>query len=468
MPGSGSAATLKVSPALSTGNKGAVRTHIRSVATAPTVTVVGTDHTIAPLALRERLALDGRASSSLLQALRASETVLEAAVLSTCNRTEVYIAASDPEAGIAIVRDAFVALLGEHAATLDDLLITRRGLDAVRHLCAVASGLESMVVAETQILGQVRNALDHARELNASGPYLGAAFRVAISCGKRVRTETAFGRVDISAGSVLVDLIGERGIDWPSQRVLLVGAGRMNAVTAGRMRALGASDFVVASRTPEAAASLASAIAGRHVLMADVGPAARSATIIVSATRSPSIMLSAGMLEGRHLSPLIIADLAVPRDVDPAVGALPGVTLIDIDHLHGSREPSGLRDAIAAASTLVEEAANEWQAWNRTRAAVPLITELRAHVDQQRDVELARTLALLGHLPESDRLAVEELANRLVNKMFHHLAVRMKRAAADPELGEQYLEAVRFLFAREEGWRSSRETAPEHLASPTC
>ena len=144
-------------------------------------------------------------------ALRASDAVLEAAVLSTCNRTEVYFAASNPEAGIALIRDAFMTLLGEHAAALDGLLITRRGLDAVRHLCAVASGLESMVIAESQILGQVRNAIDHARELNATGAYLGAAFRVAISCGKRVRTETAIGRTDISAGSVLIDLMSEQG-----------------------------------------------------------------------------------------------------------------------------------------------------------------------------------------------------------------------------------------------------------------
>ena len=410
------------------------------------------------------MALDGRGSASLLHALRASESVLEAAVLSTCNRTEVYIAAPDPDAGIALIRDAFVTMLCEHAPALDELLITRRGPDAVRHLCAVASGLESMVVAETQILGQVRNAIDHARELNTSGAYLGAAFRIAVNCGKRVRTDTAFGRVDISAGSVLVDLISDRGIRWPSQRILLIGAGRMNAATAHRMRALGAEHIIIASRTPEAAASLASAVQGRSVHMSDVAPVARESTIIVSATRSPGLMLHASMLAGRQADPLIVADLAVPRDVDPAIGGFPGVTLIDIDHLHGSQEPSGLREAIAAATGLVEEATREWQAWSRTRAAVPLITELRAHVDQQRDIELARAMAHLDHLTDGDRAVVEEMANRLVNKMFHHLAVRMKRAAADPDLGEQYLDAVRFLFAQEETWRLSREAEPEDYA----
>jgi glutamyl-tRNA reductase len=241
----------------------------------------------------------------------------------------------------------------------------------------------------------------------------------------------------------------------------------MNGATASRMGALGTRDFVVASRTPEAAASLASAIGGRSVPLSDMGPVAREATIIVSATRSPGLMLTAGMLAGRLANPLVVADLAVPRDVDPAVGALPGVRLIDIDHLHGSHEPSGLREAIAAATGFVEEATLEWQAWYRTRAAVPLISELRAHVDQQRDIELARAMAQLDHLSESDRAVVEELAHRLVNKMFHQLAVRMKRAAAEPELGEQYLEAVRFLFAREDTWRISREAAPEDYARQT-
>ena len=450
-----------MSPSRNFGSKGADITLIMSASPAPTVVVVGTDHTIAPVALRERLALDGDSSASLLQKLRANDAVLEAAVLSTCNRTEVYIVSTDLEAGAALIHDAFACMLDEHASALDDLLIMRSGSDAVRHLCAVASGLESMVVAETQILGQVRHAIEHARELNTSGPYLGAAFRLAVNCGKRVRSETAFGRVDISAGSVLVELIAERGVDWPSQRVLLVGAGRMNAATAERMRALGARDFVVASRTPQAAALLAAAVGGHDVPIAEIGPAARRATIIVSATRSPGLMLTADMLGGRPMHPLIVADLAVPRDVDPAVGALPGVSLIDIDHLHGSHETGGLRDAITAASALVEESTHEWQAWNRTRAAVPLITELRAHVDQQRDIELTRALAHLGHLSDGDRAVVEEMAHRLVSKMFHHLAVRLKRAAADPELGDLYLEAVRFLFEREHTWRSSREIAPE-------
>lgn len=447
--------------ASTSGSKGAVTVVLASATSAPTILVVGTDYTLAPVATRERLALEGQSAASLLHALRSTETVLEAAVLCTCNRTELYVAAADAEAGIARVRQAFIDMLGEHAAATDELLFTRQGPDAVRHLCAVAAGLESMVMAETQILGQVRSAIDHARELNASGAYLSTAFRIAISCGKRVRTDTALGRVDTSVGSVLIDLMCERGIDWSQQRVLLIGAGRMNAAAAGRLRALGVRDLVVASRTLEAATSLASAMGGQSVPMADIGPVARTATFIVSATRSPALTLTADMLEGRPLQPLIVADLAVPRDVDPVIGALPGVTLVDIDGLRMAREPGSLSDALAAASAIIEESTREWQVWYRTRTAVPLITELRAHVDFQRDIELARTMAHLDHLAQRDREAVAELANRLVNKMFHHLALRLKRAAADPELGQQYLEMMRFLVTREDSSRPSDGLARE-------
>jgi glutamyl-tRNA reductase len=412
----------------------------------PTIMMVGTDHTLATLAVRERLALDGKAAVALLHRLRAEPAVVEAAILSTCNRTEVYLAATDPVIAVELTRRGFADHLGGNAADLDGSMIVRQGTDAVRHLCAVAAGLQSMVVAESQILGQVRGAIDQARHADTSGRHLGAAFRSAIACGKRVRSETAIGRADISASSVLIDLVSRRGVDWREQRVLLIGAGRMNAVTAERLISLGAGDIVIASRTAEAAAALAAKVRGRAVPLSGVAAAARSSTLVVSATRSPGLMLTAAMLQDRSSHPLTIVDLAVPRDVEPAVADLPGVTLLDIDHLRDMSDRNGLTEALAAAHLMVEEATAEWQAWRRTREAVPLIADLRAHVDHQKESELARTLTQLQHLSEDDRAAVEEMAHRLVNKMFHHLATRMKKAAADPELGESYLSAARFLF----------------------
>jgi glutamyl-tRNA reductase len=182
------------------------------------------------------------------------------------------------------------------------------------------------------------------------------------------------------------------------------------------------------------------------------------ATLIVSATRSSGLMLTPRMLEGRRPNNLTIVDLAVPRDVDPAVGDLAGVTLLDIDHLRDHQDRQGLTEALAAAVAMVEEATVEWQTWCRTREAVPLIADLRAHVDRQKEAELTRTMAQLEHLSDEDRAAVGEMAHRLVNKMFHHLAVRMKQAAADPELGEHYLEAARYLF--------QRDAADAHDAAP--
>lgn len=428
--------------------------------------MVGTDHTIAPLALRERLALDAGKTAELLQTLRTQAAIDEAVVLSTCNRAEIYIASTDPRPAIAAVRRRFASLVGQEQEVMQALVV-REGVDAVRHLCAVASGLESRVVAEGQILGQVRGAIDQARRLDAAGPHLSAVFRAAVACGKRVRTETAIGQADISAGSVLLEVIGDRGIAWPAQQVLLIGAGRMNGVTAGQLSRLGVREIVVASRTMEAASALAAAVGGRAIPLGDVAAAARDATLVISATRSPGLMLTAEMLGDRADRPMIVADLAVPRDVDPAVARLPGITLIDIDHLDDLRHRQGLPEALSAAAAMVEQAAAEWQAWCRARETVPMITGLRNHLETQRDAELARTLAQLGHLPPEDRAVIAELANRLVNKMFHHLAVRMKTAAADPTLGEQYLEAVRVLFPRETHSRECPAPDAAHLTGET-
>jgi glutamyl-tRNA reductase len=307
-----------------------------------------------------------------------------------------------------------------------------------------------MVVAEGQILGQVRDAIEQAQRLGTAGTHLGAAFRAAIACGKRVRGETMIGRADISAGSVLIDLLARTLTDWPAQRVLLIGAGRMNAVTAARLQTLGAGAITVSSRTPAAAQALAEAVRATVAPLEDLALIARTATVIVSATRSPGLMLTAAMLAGRAPGPLLVADLAVPRDVDPAVGDLPGVRLVDIDDLRDVQERQGMAEALAAAREMVEEAVSGWQTWCRTREAVPLIADLRAHVDRQKEAELARTLAQLDHLPEEERAAIAEMAHRLVNKMFHHLATRMKQAAADPAMGERYLEVARYLFARDE------------------
>jgi len=411
---------------------------------------MGTDHTIAPLALRERLALGGDAASAFLLGLTGNPLIVEAALLSTCNRVEVYVATRSPDRALPALREALARVLGEDPQALEGVLVGREGSDAVRHLCGVAAGLHSMIVAEGQILGQVKDALEQARQLDTAGPYLGAAFRAAVACGKRVRTETALGRTDVSASSVLIDLLA-RAIDrWADQRVLLIGAGRMSQVTAARLAALGAGSITISSRTMAAAVRLADEVGGEAVPLDAVAARALDATLIISATRSTDLVLTAAMLASRPDTPLIAVDLAVPRDIDPAVADLPGVRLLDIDDLRHIQDRQGLGGAVAAATALVEVATAEWQVWCRTREAVPLIADLRAHVDGQKEAELARTLKGLEHLSERDRAEVAEMGHRLVNKMFHHLATRMKQAAADPELGESYLEAARYLFQRED------------------
>jgi glutamyl-tRNA reductase len=438
----------------------------------PSLIVVGTDHTRSSVALRERLALSGDAATDVLHHLYQCPSISEVAVLSTCNRTEIYLVAAEAAQAVQSTYAVFARLLGESGPALDDLLITRSGLDAVQHLCAVAAGLQSLVVAESQILGQVREAGEHAQRLGTASIHLAAAFRAAVACGKRVRAETAIGQADVSVSSVLIDLMAQDVDDWKAQRVLLIGAGRMNQVTAERLHRLGAGSIAVTSRTMAAATALAETVGGTAVPLHLVPEEARHATLIVSATRSPGLMLTPDMLANRPGTPLCVVDLAVPRDVDPAVGAMPGVRLLDIDAIKQGRDEHGLGAALAGANQIVTEAAHDWLAWCRTRDAVPIIADLRAHVEHQRDAELARTLAQLDHLSDADQARVREMANRLVNKMFHHLAVRMKKAAADPELGAQYLATARFLFQHEESptaidAQPSPHAAPIETANPS-
>lgn len=435
----------------------------------PLIIQYGTDHTLAPLAVRERMALSADATAELLQALVADPSIGEAAILSTCNRTEVYAAVRDPESGIDHVRQALTSLLGDMpAADVQALLFLRRGVDAVRHLAAVAAGLRSMVVAEGQILGQVKDALDCAQRLGTAGAHLGGVFRAAIACGKRVRSETALGRADISASSVLLDLLSSEIDDWSAQRALLIGAGRISQVTADRLRALGPHSITVASRTLAAATHLAETIGGAAAPLESLPDLVADATLIVSATRSPGLMLTPDLLQGRPAQPLLVVDLAMPRDVDPAVAAMPGVRLLDIDDLRDIQDRRGFGDALEQASAIVDQAAVDWQIWCRTREAVPLIADLRAHVDRQKEAELRRTLAHLDHLALEEQAEVREMAHRLVNKMFHHLASRMKLAAADPELGATYLEAAKFLFQAEERAAHADQPAPAgvHASTP--
>lgn len=407
--------------------------------------VIGADHSRAPLALRERLALAGERLDALLDALRAEPLLDEAAILSTCHRTEVYVAAADLPGALACVAERLAALQELPLAVFAEVLESRFDTEAARHLFAVAAGLRSLAVGETQIVTQVREAFEHAARCDAAGPELGALARAAVRCGKRVRAETALGTTDTSVSALAVAQASRRLGDLRGRAALLIGAGRINAVSARLLRAAGIGSLVVTSRTPQAAERLAATCDGRAAAMAELPALLAAADVVISATRAPRPLVVPQMIRPRTPErPLLIYDIAVPRDVDAAAGALPGVELVDMDGLRAGQE-HGDDHGVAAAWRIVEACVERYIVDVRTQRAVPLIANLRAHVDRQKDAELARTLAGLEHLDPADREAVALLAHRLINRMFHHLATRLKAAAAAPE-AEAHLAALAFLF----------------------
>jgi len=430
--------------------------------------LVGVDHTRAPLALRERLTVAGDRLDHLLALLRADAAIDEAAVLSTCNRTELYVAAPDARAALARATTHLLATTGGPSTEVAAVLEPRVEGEAARHLCAVAAGLRSLVRGETQILAQVRESFAYATGREAAGPELQALARAAVRCGKRTRAETALGATDTSVSAVAVEMARRRFGSLRGRAAVLIGAGRINEVSAQLLRNEGVGSLVVVSRTRAAAARLAAACDGRAAAMEDLPSLLAEADLAITATRAPEPLIVPSTIMPRDRAgdgaggeggdgagdvdelgaarPLLLFDIAAPRDVDPAVGRIAGVELVDIDAVRvATPDAIELLDGVADAWAIVDESVELYIAEARARRAVPLIARLRAHVDRNKDAELARTLAGLERLSPADREAVALMAHRLVNNMFHHLATRLKKAAALPD-GDAHLAALAFLF----------------------
>ena len=409
--------------------------------------LAGVSHHRAPLSVRERVAVDLEAAARLSRSLATSGgPAHEAVVLSTCNRTELYVAGDD---GIVEHADrALLDLAGPGAAELEPAAYRLADESAALHLFRVAAGLDSMVPGEGEILGQVREAF----EAGSPGPLLGRTFRMALRAGRRARVETAIGASPASIPAAAAAL-AERVFEGLAGRsVVLVGAGRMSDLTARNLRSRGAAISVIANRTLEHAERLAASFDARSVTVDDLAGALGVADIVVSSTGAPGFVLSGeamtSVLRGRRGRPLLIVDLAVPRDVDPALGAIEGCFLYDLDALESvvSATLEGRRTEAVHAERIVSEEAERFHAWRASLAVVPAIASLRAHAEEIRAAELAR---VEGRLPEGDRDVVDTLTAQIVNKLLHLPTVRLKEAAVGAD-GLLYADVVRHLFGLSE------------------
>jgi glutamyl-tRNA reductase len=393
--------------------------------------LVGTSHRLSPVEVRERVAFDLAGAADLARRLAGDG---EAVCLSTCNRTELYLAHPDPEAAEA---RAAKALLGDEVE-----LYRMTDEAATLHLFRVAAGLDSLVPGEGEILGQVREAY----EAGAHGPVLDRLFREALRVGKKVRTETAINESPASVSSAAAALAQQVFGDLGGCRVLLVGAGEVSELAARALVARGATIASVTSRTQANAARLGEAFDARAVPFDRLGVELEHADVVVSSTSSPEPVLSREQVPDRKGRPLFVIDLAVPRDVDPEVAQLEDCYLYDIDDLQAVvRESlSGRRREAERAEAIVAHEAERFRDWQASRQVVPAIASLRERAESIRSGELAKAESRLEGLSESERRTVESLTTQIVNKLLHVPIVRLKQAAAAE--GSGYVEVARDLF----------------------
>lgn len=375
---------------------------------------MGVSHRHAPLELRERLYLAGG------HAVEAAKE-LGAVVLSTCNRTEIYMEDGDTEV-------ARAALERHSGLELDGVLAGWEGGEAVEHLFRVAAGLDSLVPGEAQILGQVRDAYEAALGAGSTTPVLNRLFEDALHAGKRVRTEAKLAEMPESVAASAVDLAEQELGTLEGKRALLFGAGRMSELAARDLRSRSA-EVVVASRTLESAQELTERVGGRAAPFDAVAVELTEADVVISATRCPYPILHAEAVQ-RRTKPLVLVDIAVPRDLDPAIGELESCTLYDIDALGGGLV--GREEDVRDAERIVAEEAARFAEWHRSRVAAPAIAALRRHAEEIRAEELARAEPRLAELSERERKAVETLTTQIVNKLLHAPTVRAKEAGSEP------------------------------------
>ncbi|MQA84880.1 MAG: glutamyl-tRNA reductase [Streptosporangiales bacterium] len=425
------------------------------------VLVVGLSHRSAPVPLLERAAVSGDALTKLLRDTYQARHVAEAMVVSTCNRVEIYAEVDKFHGGVSSVSELFARYSEVGLDRLAQHLYVHYEDRAVQHLFAVVCGLDSMVVGESQILGQVRSALRLAQHEHTVGRALNEFVQHALRVGKRAHTETGIDRAGLTLVSVGLEA-AERRLDTLSgRRALVVGAGSMSALAATTLARTDAAEITVANRTYGRAKRLAASVNGRAVPMEQLADALAEADLVVSCTGATGLVIRADLVaaaaEIRRGRPLHVLDLALPRDVDPAVRDLPGVTLTNLEELGDEAGGPEHTASVEAVRRIVAEEVAAFLSDARAARVAPTVVALRSRAAEVVEAELAR---LAGRLPEIDGRSREEIARsmrRVVDKLLHAPTVRVKELAGAPG-GDSYAAALRELFDLD-------PKAPEAVAS---
>ena len=409
-----------------------------------TVLLLGVNHETAPVAIREQLAISAGQTPAVLQ--RLSPVVGEVAVVSTCNRTEFY--ATNPDIATTALTAFFYEISQAEPGSLEDALYLREGQDAAEHLMRVACGLDSMILGEPQILGQVRDAWKTAREAGTMGAVLDALFRAALNVGKEARSNTAISRGAVSVSHAAVEFARERLGGLTGKSILVIGAGDTGALVARNLRSHGAGQIVITNRGYERSTELAGMLGVQAVRFERLVQCLSVVDIVISCTGAPHTVVSCEMLESalsrRRGRTLFAIDIAMPRDIAPGAGNLAGLSLHDLDDLHSriAINDETRREAALDVGKLVDAQIAEFLAWHAGHVAGGTIRALREQAEAVRLKELERSLRKMPDLTERERDLVDILTKSIVNKILH----QPLREVRDPDLGAANAASLRRLF----------------------
>lgn len=417
------------------------------------LSLIGFDHHTAPIEVRERLAFRWEELAAALP-MALQPGLQEVAILSTCNRVEVYAVGAEQGVVFNQVVDFLADYHSLHREYFEPYLYQYQDNKAIRHVCATAAGAKSLILGEAQIQGQIRQAAACAQKAQTAGPVLSALFRSALVAGKRARSETGIARSAVSISHAGVELAKQLLGDLQPLHVLLIGSGKMSELAARNLLANGVGKITLVNRSLERAQALAAGWEGVALPLEELPQALLAADVVITSTAAPHMIIDAELiadvLRARPQRQLILIDLALPRDIDPAASTIPGAHLYNIDDLHSVVGMNKERRSaeLNAVYSIIEEEALHFENWLATRTISPTLEDLRAHADAIRRAELKKALQRLGPLSEREQQIIETLSSGIINKLLHEPTIRLREQATKGK-GNEYAKTVQYLFGLE-------------------
>lgn len=418
------------------------------------ILVIGLNHKTATVEIREKVAFDGPKLEKAVKKLKETPAVRENIILSTCNRVEIYASVGDKDAGIENIKNFLAEFHEVQREPLDKALYIYRGAEAVKHVFRVASSLDSMIVGEPQILGQLKDAYDFALNSKSTGVYLNKLMKKSVSVAKRIRTETKIAESAVSISFAAVELAKKIFEDLSAKSFMLIGAGEMAELAARHLINTGVKDVFVTNRTYKRAEELAREFDGKAILFENFVNELLNTDIVICSTGAPDYILRKEQvhktMKDRKQAPMFIIDISVPRNIDPAINDLDNVYLYDVDDLQGIVDTNiqERNKEAEKAEKIVSSEVLSFRNWQESLAATPTIVALREKAESIRRQELDKTLRKIGPIEEDKIKAIEYLSNSIVNKLIHPPTAALKSEQEDRDI---MIDIVNRLFKLETG-----------------